>query len=582
MAEKTRMLKFLAVLHDQLSKPLLNVRKNLKLFQRAAGDVTGNLKTLGAMAMVPMGAAAAGAAAIVKSSVSSMVAYGGAVDDASRSLSIASDALQGFRYAAAQSGSSAEEMDGAIAMLNKNIANAAAGKNKQLVSLFKALGISMRDANGHMKTAAELMPEVADAIARQKDGTQRAYIATQLFGRSGQNLIKLLKGGAAGLAEQRAEAEKFGVIMSQDAVAAATAFGDSMTRNKYAIQGLQNSIGEKLLPVLQPMLDSFNDWIAENREWIATDITDAVKDLAASLKGIDFKGAVQGAISFAKAAFNLFEKLGGLKTVAIAVGGLFASKLVLTIGSTAVSVLKLVPAVISLNAALWACPVTWIIGALVAIGVAVYELWKHWDEVAAWIEEKWQEVKNFLSTAARGIVIGLSAAWKIISGAFGAVADSIEAKWQAVKDFFSTAGRGMALGVTAAFTVAKDFLTETVPNAVKSVWQGVADWFKGIFDKIMAPIDAITNAASGIADTVSNAAGGAWNSVKDFLNIGDKKKEQPISPGSRGDMARAQVQTMQSTIDVNLHADPGTDASVAKARGDADGVKVHNDKGKTR
>ena len=86
-------------------------------------------------------------------------------------------------------------MDSAIAILNKNMANAANGSNKNLVGLMNRLGISMRDSNGKLKDAAQLMPEVADAIKSQTTATQKAYIATQFFGKSGQGLIKTLNDG---------------------------------------------------------------------------------------------------------------------------------------------------------------------------------------------------------------------------------------------------------------------------------------------------------------------------------------------------------------------------------------------------
>ena len=45
--------------------------------------------------------------------------------------------LQEYRYAAQLSGASAEQMDSALGMLNRNLANAAAGKNEKLSELLK-------------------------------------------------------------------------------------------------------------------------------------------------------------------------------------------------------------------------------------------------------------------------------------------------------------------------------------------------------------------------------------------------------------------------------------------------------------
>ncbi len=557
---KTQKTKTIITAKDEASAELLKVRKNFKVFAKDVSSLGGELKKLGAITALPIAGAIASAGGIVKNAVSSMVAYGGAVDDASRNLTIASDALQGFRYAAEQSGSSASEMDGAIAMLNKNMANAAQGSNKNLVGLMNHLGISMKDTNGKMKDAAALMPEIADAISRQTDATQKAYIATQFFGKSGQGLIKTLNDGAEGLEAQRKEAEKFGVVMSKEGVAAATLFGDSMTRTRYAIQGVQNSIGEKLLPTLQPMLDAMNDWIAENREWFATSITDGVKDLAVALKDIDIKAVVNGFVSLVKTSFDVFNALGGLKTIGIAIASIYGIKVVSSIVSTTSALIGIIPAIAPLisaigsaskavwafNASLLANPITWwvvgITAAVAAVAGAAYLIYKNWDKVCAFFSGVWEGIK----------------------GVFEWYVDYIKSCWD---------------------------LVCSLPDLVKAAFSGLGKWFGGIWESVKAsffgPFEEAYNKISGAFATVGNIAGSAWDSVTGWFS-GDSSSvsSRQTDAISRGVPPRGGSEIISSSnkseVVVRLKTDDNTRAEVESSRTSSDGLQVHTELGATR
>ena len=570
---------------EQLNETLKKVRKNLRTFSKSVHKVGDNLKKLASISLAPLAGGLTAAGAALKSSISAMVSYGGSVDDAVRSLGVAGDALQTFRYAAEQSGSSAEEMDGAIAMLNKNIANAANGKNKDLIALFKRLGISMKDSNGNMKTAAELMPELADAIASQKNQTQKAYIANLAFGRSGQNLIKTLAGGSKGLDDMRKEAEKFGIVMSDDDVAAATEFGDSMTRTRYAVQGVQNSIGSKLLPVLQPMLDQMNDWIAENREWLATTIADAVKDLSKALKGINFKTLVTGTISFVKATVRLFNALGGLKTVAAVISAVFAGKVIASFAMTGVSLVqagvafwnfaKNVGAAIKfITIAMAANPIGLI---LVAISAAIAAIYANWDTIGPRLEKTWGDVCKFFTDQWELVKNNWSYIWDLIKAKweeakanFDAVCKTFSDAWDVVCKFFSDQWDqakanfdavckgvsdiwdGICKGVQDAWDSVVKWISDkidenvktsqkqletlrhvfcdVVPDAIVKAWEWLKEKITAIIDTITAPIKAVTDTVgdlvSSVGGTLKDTAKGAWNGAKSLFGFGDDDAAQ--------------------------------------------------------
>lgn len=538
MAGKTVKNKVVVSAQDKATPALSKIKKEFRVFSRQIKGLGNELKGLGSITALPIAGAFASAAAIVKNSIGSMVSYGGAVDDASRNLTIASDALQAFRYAADQSGSSASQMDSAIAMLNKNMANAANGSNKNLVGLMNRLGISMRDSNGKLKDAAQLMPEVADAIKSQTTATQKAYIATQFFGKSGQGLIKTLNDGSAGLAAQRKEAEKFGVIMGEEDVAAATLFGDSLTRTRYATQGLQNAIGGKLLPILQPLLDDFNDWIAKNREWIATTIVDAIKDFADSLKDIDLKSVVAGFVKFVQTSTKVFNALGGLKTVGVAVASLYGVKVIASIMGVGKAMLSLIPTIVSLSAALWANPIVLIVGAIVAaIGGLIYggyQLYKHWNEVVTWFTDVWKNVKQTVG-AFFDWYLGL---WGISANDVLAVAKTIYTKVSTVFNklckFISKTWDGvLALPekLTNGFSAVVKFFTDAwggvlaLPEKLSNSYKGLVDFFSNLWGNIKDCFFKPFASAMEKVSSLKDGAVGLWNKATGFFSSDDDTEQ---------------------------------------------------------
>ncbi|HBZ58591.1 MAG TPA: hypothetical protein DEO49_05535 [Sutterella sp.] len=111
-------------------------------------------------------------------------------------------------------------MDAALIKLNKTMADAAAGNNAKAASLFKTLGISLKDAQGKVRNAADVMPQLAEAMRLNENPALRTQMAMDLFGRSGKKLIPLLKQGSAGLRAMSQRAKDLGIVVSSEAVAA--------------------------------------------------------------------------------------------------------------------------------------------------------------------------------------------------------------------------------------------------------------------------------------------------------------------------------------------------------------------------
>lgn len=158
---------------------------------------------------------------------------------ASRAAGVSVETFSSLAVAAEKSNVSTEELSKSLGKLN----NTTPELSKNLASV----GISVRDTSGHLKTADTLLGEVSETMKKYKNPADQAAVATKVFGEEGGKLVNLLKDGKAGLAAARVEAEKYGLVVTESAAAAAEKFNDDLTETKNAIKGLTSSIGESII-----------------------------------------------------------------------------------------------------------------------------------------------------------------------------------------------------------------------------------------------------------------------------------------------------------------------------------------------
>ncbi len=109
------------------------------------------------------------------------------------------------------------------------------------------VGIGFTDASGKAKSSADVFADVAEKVALAGTTAQKSAIAVRVFGDEGAKLVPLLAGGRKGLAEAAAEAQKYGLVVSEEAAAAAALFNDQMAETKNALKGLVSSLGESVI-----------------------------------------------------------------------------------------------------------------------------------------------------------------------------------------------------------------------------------------------------------------------------------------------------------------------------------------------
>ena len=182
------------------------------------------------------------------------------IDKASQKLGISAESYQKLSYAMELSGSSVSDMSKGI----KNITLALADVQKGVVgasSKFDALGISLQNTDGSMKTTEEVLLEVIDSLAGMDDEVTRSAAANDIFGKSYQELAPLLNEGKDGINALMQEAVDYNMVLSNDSVKAAATYRDSLDKLKGTVDGVKARLIEKLLPALTQIVDGVSDLV---------------------------------------------------------------------------------------------------------------------------------------------------------------------------------------------------------------------------------------------------------------------------------------------------------------------------------
>ncbi len=224
---------------DQTRSAFDSIRGNLAKLGDESNRVKGMLAGLGVTL------SAAGFAAMIKNAIDAA----DHLNKLSQKIGISVEALSTLRFAAQLSDVSLESLQKGIKGLSQNIteANTGIGDGAQM---FEALGISVKNADGSMKSTDAVLLNVADVFAHLEDGAVKTALAVKLFGKSGMDMIPLLNQGAAGINQLTAEAERLGLKLTTETARSAEAFNDNLTALKASSSSLSISLARDFLPEL--------------------------------------------------------------------------------------------------------------------------------------------------------------------------------------------------------------------------------------------------------------------------------------------------------------------------------------------
>jgi hypothetical protein len=104
--------------------------------------------------------------------------------------------------------------------------------------------------HGQIRPTEQVLLDLADKFSVMPDGADKAALAVKLFGKEGLAIIPFLNQGREGITALMEEAQRLGLVMSEDVARASEAFNDNLTRLSAIFEGVQRQIGAAVVPVL--------------------------------------------------------------------------------------------------------------------------------------------------------------------------------------------------------------------------------------------------------------------------------------------------------------------------------------------
>lgn len=238
---------------------------------KAAAGVTAGVITATAAATV------ASAKAFV-SGAAEVATYGDNIDKTSQRLGISAEKYQEWDYAMQIAGTSMDNMQMGMKTLTNQLDSAKNG-SADAIAKFEALGISMEDLA--TMSREEVFEAAIYGFQNMADSTERAALANDLFGRSGQELTPLFNMTNEETQKLIASAEEYGMVMSDEAVAASAGFQDSLTTMQNTMAGMKNNMMANFLPSLTTAMDGLsNIFSGVDMEGGLAQIEEGIKGLA--------------------------------------------------------------------------------------------------------------------------------------------------------------------------------------------------------------------------------------------------------------------------------------------------------------
>jgi hypothetical protein len=167
--------------------------------------------------------------------------------------------LYGLQYVANMTSTPFETVQSDLTKLARAMEEAAANADSGPGRAFKAMAISVEDANGKLRPMGDIVDALAAKFASYASGTDKTALELQLFGRTGSDLNALLKElGEQGLAAAGDKAAALGLVLGGQASEDAKKYEENIHLLTGAWQGFVNEVMGAVVPALNAVGRAMN------------------------------------------------------------------------------------------------------------------------------------------------------------------------------------------------------------------------------------------------------------------------------------------------------------------------------------
>jgi hypothetical protein len=410
-----------------------------KQVEGAAHNLTSRIGPLsGALGALAPVATVGGLAALVGKTVEA----GDKFNDLSQRTGVSVESLARFNKAAATSGTDIDSVAKSLGRLSKGMYEAAQTGKGPTSDALRTLGISAKDAAGNLKTADQVMLEIADKFKAMPDGVEKTALAMELFGtKIGAEMIPMLNEGGAAI-------ESLSVKMTAAFAEKADQYNDKLAVLGGKVGALAAGITVALLPALDATVT------------LLTMVVDGFASLPGPIQ------AIVGGLALLAVSFTVLAPIiTSVLTVLAAFQGLAIGA---TIAGWLGALAPLATGLATFAAAIVGWPLA-IGAALIAVGVLIYNFR---DDIGKVIVAIGKAIGGAVEATSKVIYDGIGAVWDWVSTSIGNVAGAM------ARPFEAAAG--------------------AIKNVLRSVLQFGANVINGFLGAVNQMISAVNNVASRV------------------------------------------------------------------------------------
>ena len=241
-----------------------NFTEGLNKAEKSASGFGKTLSTglkVGGAAVAAVGAATVAMTGAVVKGAGEVAAYGDNVDKMSQKLGLSAEAYQEWDYVLSQAGTDINSMSTGLKTLTNKIDDAKNG-SADATAMFEKLGISLDDLNNMSRE--DVFEAAIYGFQDMADSTERAALANDLFGRSGQELAPLFNTTIEDTKALQQAAHDLGFVLSDEAVDAAADYTDALDTMQRTLNGVKRNMLSSFLPAMTKVMDGLTKVFSGN------------------------------------------------------------------------------------------------------------------------------------------------------------------------------------------------------------------------------------------------------------------------------------------------------------------------------
>lgn len=416
----------------------------------------------------------------------------------SQQLGLSTETLQKFQYASERIDVGMNDITSAITRMTSSLSTSK--------DVYDQIGVKIEGQNGQLRDTEDIFWDVVKALGDIKNETERDAMSMKIFGRNAKELSGLIDDGGKKMRALGDEAESMGLIVSDEDIQKLNEFNDLLDGMKTMIQAALVEVAIPVVEALQPLVAGLANAVKmvaqalSNMNPVIVKIAGVVLMIIAAISPI---AGLIGRISFA--LLGLTQAIPMAITGLEMLNGAFASLAANPVVGTVVAIIAI----------------------LAALGIAIYEVVKHWDEIKSGAASAFNGVKEHVTKTISNIS-NFAQLVKVAAGAIPAVVNKIGDAFGAVAQKIAS----VVINIVTSFSNLASKAREAGSKVMKSFTSGIESAINSVTNAIQRLARSISNIWQSMAMDASSAGSNVGRSFSNAYNSSMNNLRTPSMTGS--------------------------------------------------